>query len=95
MVTTLGRAAHGHHLEGVRSAAAAFTLNRWLKRHLLPSLNKTCYSSLQENHLPVLLQPTLMWKNSTEIEMLCLISASISSTVSASGKKIQRKKALV
>lgn len=45
MATALGRAARGHHLEGIRSvAAAAFTLNRWLKRDQFPSLNKTCYS---------------------------------------------------
>lgn len=48
MVTAPGRAAHGYHLKGVRSVAAAFALNRWLKRDQFPSLNKTCYSSLQK-----------------------------------------------
>lgn len=68
MVTAPGRAAHGYHLKGVRSVAAAFALNRWLKRDQFPSLNKTCYSSLQKKkHFPVLLQPTLTRKNSTEI----------------------------
>jgi len=64
MVTALGRAAHYHHLEGVRSAAAAFTLNIWLKRDQFPSLNKTCYSSLQIRQFPVLLQATITSKNS-------------------------------
>lgn len=59
MVTALGREAYCHHLEGVRSAAAAFALNRWLKRDPFPSLNKTCYSSSQISQLPILLQATL------------------------------------
>lgn len=59
MVTALSRAAHYHHLEGVSSAAAAFTLNRWLKKDQFPSSNKTRYSSLQISQFPILIQATL------------------------------------